>query len=288
MKSLHSLKTARFQALAAICLFMLAACQRSNPQSSAGKQPVDQQAADKAKSTMKAVESSLKSPGISGDMESVILQKIKANPDRFLDLLGKIGSTSKQDPYLLRRVDKQKGLPESYVPADLVNLDGTGLTVSRQGHKLRQPAFDSLTAMSEAARKDGVTLLVSSTYRSYVYQADLFARNVKEMGEKEAERVSARPGASQHQLGTAIDFGSITDAFADTKASAWLQKNSGAFGFSLSYPKGMEPITGYVWESWHYRYIGRDAAALQDEFFQGVQQYLILFLDSYFQAQPIQ
>jgi D-alanyl-D-alanine carboxypeptidase len=134
--------------------------------------------------------------------------------------------------------------------------------------------------MSRAAKAEGVSLLVSSAYRSYEYQKSVFARNVAEMGEKEALRVSAPPGASQHQLGTAMDFGSITDAFAETAAGKWLTFNAASFGFSLSFPKDMEAVTGYRWESWHYRFIGKDAVTLQNEYFGGIQQYLMLFLDA--------
>jgi D-alanyl-D-alanine carboxypeptidase len=102
---------------------------------------------------------------------------------------------------------------------------------------------------------------------------------VKELGRPQAEMLSAMPGHSQHQLGEAIDFGSITDAFAQTKASRWLSANARRFGFSLSFPKGMTDVTGYGWESWHYRYIGKAAAALEGQYFGGVQQYLMLFLD---------
>jgi D-alanyl-D-alanine carboxypeptidase len=222
-----------------------------------------------------------------GKTEAVnLLARVRQAPDRFLGLLDAISAEMAADPKLLARVDKTKSLPRAYEPADLVDLDGKGLSVSKKGLKLRKPAFDAFEVMSAAAKAEGLTLTVSSSYRNYAYQESLFARNVAEMGEKEASRVSARPGSSQHQLGTAIDFGSITDAFADTKASKWLVANAGRFGFSLSYPKGMEPVTGYVWESWHYRYIGKTAVALQSEYFGGVQCYLILFLDAFRSTQP--
>ena len=78
----------------------------------------------------------------------------------------------------------------------------------------------------------------------------------------------------------------LDEQFENTAEFRWLSSNAGRFGFSLSYPKGMEPVTGYVWESWHYRYIGKTAAALQAEYFGGVQCYLIIFLDAYRSAQP--
>ena len=175
-------------------------------------------------------------------------------------------------------MDKHTDLPADFIPRALTNLEGTGLSLSKKGLSLRKPALDALLELDRSARSAGIVLAVSSTYRSFEYQTGVFARNVKEMGETEASRVSARPGQSQHQLGTAIDFGSIDNSFAKTKAGAWLEYNAARFGFSQSYPRGLEPVTGYLWESWHYRYIGIDAVALQNEYFGGIQQYLLEFL----------
>lgn len=227
----------------------------------------------------------LAASGVDAVAAKTTARKIDGTPDRFLALIERVTSTMTADPALLRRADKSKGLPADFEPADLIALDGSSLSLSRVGHNLRKPAFDALLVMDKAARADGVTLLVSSAYRSYSYQKTLFARYVAEMGEKEAIRVSAPPGASQHQLGTAMDLGSITDAFATTSAGKWMASNAGRYGFSLSFPKGLEAVTGYVWESWHYRFIGKDAVALQDEYFGGVQHYLMLFLDSLSRAQ---
>jgi D-alanyl-D-alanine carboxypeptidase len=103
---------------------------------------------------------------------------------------------------------------------------------------------------------------------------------VKTYGQEMADRESARPGASQHQLGTAIDFGSITDAFAETRAGRWLVAHAWEYGFSLSYPQGYEGITGYRYESWHYRFITKAGVLLQRRYFGDVQQYLLEFLDA--------
>lgn len=180
---------------------------------------------------------------------------------------------------LLFRVDKAKALPDRYTPADLVSLGAAGLSLSRDGHRLRRAAFHALVALDAAARAENVILLVASSYRSFDYQVEVWNRSVAAEGEIETAASVARPGHSQHQLGTALDFGSITDAFADTKASRWLASNAARFGFSLSYPRGMSEITGYKWESWHYRYIGKAAAALAADYFGGVQQYLLMFLE---------
>lgn len=229
---------------------------------------------------LKMAETAMSASGMDAGQAESFMTAIRKNPDRFISLVKTVMETMAGDPSLLLRADKRKGLAESFEPADLVPLDNSGLVVSRSGLRLRKPALDALKEMDGEARSRGIALPVSSAYRSFAYQKEVFARNVKEMGEFEASRVSARPGASQHQLGTAIDFGSITDAFAETKAGVWLGANAGRFGFSLSYPKGMESETGYVWESWHYRYIGKEAAALQEEFFGGVQHWLMLFLDA--------
>jgi len=98
------------------------------------------------------------------------------------------------------------------------------------------------------------------------------------MGQQAADRESARPGHSQHQLGLVVDFYPIDDSFSASPASAWLQKNAALFGWSLSFPEGYEDLTGYRWESWHYRYLGQDLTAFTDKYFDGIQQYALQFI----------
>jgi D-alanyl-D-alanine carboxypeptidase len=136
-----------------------------------------------------------------------------------------------------------------------------------------------LLAMNEAARQAGLELVHSSAYRSYEYQAEVYQRNIDALGKERADRESAQPGKSQHQLGTAIDFGSITDAFADTPEGRWLAEHAWEFGFSLSYPDGYEDVTGYRYESWHFRHISRIGTRLERDFFIGIQQYFLSFID---------
>ena len=178
-------------------------------------------------------------------------------------------------------VDKQHPLPAGYAPPDLVSLNDYAFSVSRKDLRLRKAVIGAVEELNAAAKKDGVTLVFSSSYRSFEYQDGLFKRYAAQHGEAEASRFSARPGMSQHQLGTAIDFGSIDDSFAQTKAGLWMAANAYRYGFSLSYPRGMEPVTGYIWESWHYRYITKPAALLERDYFGGVQQYLIEFISAY-------
>ncbi len=178
---------------------------------------------------------------------------------------------------LLILVDKKNALPDSYEPGDLRYLRDFPVAVSRRDLRFREAALPALLAMAGAARSDGVELLASSAYRSYTYQKTVHDRIVREMGQEAADRESARPGHSQHQLGTVIDFGSISDDFTGTPMQRWLQARAGDFGFSLSFPQGREAVTGYRHESWHFRYIGPAAVRMEKEFFQGVQQWFLEF-----------
>jgi len=212
------------------------------------------------------------------NISQMIIENTAVNPAFIMELL----MCLEDDPYLRDLVDKQHALAPDYAPVDLVVL-GTGTPaksyrVNRQGLMLRQAAADSLEEMAAAARADGITLLASSAYRSYDYQDEVYKRNVRLMGQEEADRVSAIPGHSQHQLGLVLDFGSIDDSFALTPASRWLEANAVRFGWSLSYPQDYEPVTGYRWESWHYRYLGKDLAEFIDKYFDGIQQYGLRFI----------
>ncbi|PKL08911.1 MAG: peptidase M15 [Spirochaetae bacterium HGW-Spirochaetae-7] len=212
---------------------------------------------------------------------------IRADPERFFTLLGAALDESKASGGLLTQVDKEHALHPGFEPADLVSLNDYPLSVSRQDLRLRKPVMAAVLAMDEAARKDGVTLVFSSSYRSYAYQDQLFKRYAARYGESEASRFSARPGTSQHQLGTAIDFGSIDDSFAATKAGIWLATNAWRFGFSLSYPMDGEAVTGYVWESWHYRFITRAGAELERTWFGGFQRYTLDFIAAWDSRQVV-
>jgi D-alanyl-D-alanine carboxypeptidase len=211
---------------------------------------------------------------IPADLSRRILGAVSEGPLFILDLL----SLLEGDPYRRILVDKEHALPEDYEPGDLVELQGPSYLVNRRGLLLRRPAAEALAEMTAAAKAEGLSLPVSSAYRSYAYQAEVYARNVRESGQEAADRESARPGHSQHQLGLVVDFGSIDDSFADTPAGRWILTNAGRFGWSLSFPQGYEGLTGYRWESWHYRYVGRDLAAFIDAYFDGIQQYALRFL----------
>jgi len=206
------------------------------------------------------------------------IQKNLASNPAFISELSNI---MKDDPYFRILVDKEHSLPDNYEPDDLIELTNSSYRANRSGMFLRREAESSLEEMAAAAAKEGLTLVASSAYRSYDYQVQVYERNVRQMGREAADRESARPGHSQHQLGFVVDFGSITDAFAQTAEGRWLAANASRFGWSLSYPDGYEEITGYRWESWHYRYVGRELAAFIDTYFDGIQQYALSFIHEY-------
>ena len=177
-------------------------------------------------------------------------------------------------------IDKKNPVSADYVPKDLVPLVKNDLfSINRNDLSLRPDAYEALKELSAAALSDGIKILVSSTYRSYKYQENLFNYWVSVDGLEEAERESSRPGTSQHQLGSVIDFGSITDDFAETKMGQWIYANASDYGWSLSFPKGYEDVTGYRWECWHFRFIGKEACAFQKKYFSNIQQFMLEFID---------
>ena len=212
------------------------------------------------------------------------------DPEEFLADLHKVLEVQKNfrkdDLSLYYLIDKKHSVSADYVPKDLQPVKGNDLwNVSRNDLSLRPEAYAALEDLSRAALNDGIKLMVSSTYRSYQYQEGLFNRYVKQDGLELAERYSARPGTSQHQLGVAIDFGSITDDWGDTKMGKWVYEHASEFGWSLSFPKGYEDVTGYMWECWHFRYIGKEACRFQKKWFSDIQQFMLEFLDAWEKAE---
>ena len=212
--------------------------------------------------------------------------KIKENLKNDFNFIKELDAVLKGNPVFFLLVDKEHPLDINYAPDDLVLLGKGSYVLNRDNQYLQKDAAASLEEMSFAARNAGFTLSVSSAYRSYNYQSEVYARNVTQMGRQAADRVSARPGYSQHQLGLVVDFGSVTNAFASTGEGRWIAANASRFGWSLSYPQGMENITGYSWESWHFRYVGKELTVFIDKYFNGIQQYALKFIHEYLKLQP--
>jgi D-alanyl-D-alanine carboxypeptidase len=212
------------------------------------------------------------------------------DPKEFLaDLHGVLDAEKafpSDDISLFTLIDKQHPVADTYVPANLVPLvKNKRYTISRNDLSLRPDVEKALVELATAAQNDGITLMVSSTYRSFEYQKKVYAKWVAIDGQIEADRESARPGTSQHQLGAAIDFGSIDDDFWETKMGKWLYANSEQYGWSLSFPKNYEDVTGYRWECWHFRYIGKTACSFQKKWFGDIQQFMFEFLDAWKKAE---
>lgn len=166
---------------------------------------------------------------------------------------------------LLVLVNKNQPLPASYIPPDLVNISDYGIPSARSGFLLQETVINDLREMINEAAKEGISLKIISAYRSYDYQEKTYNRWVEELGKEEADRQSAQPGYSEHQLGTVIDFNELNFSFADTAAGIWLKENAWKYGWVLSFPADSEQITGYAYEPWHYRYIGKaNASELQE------------------------
>lgn len=158
-------------------------------------------------------------------------------------------------------VNKKNPLvPLSYVPSVVgVSCAGNGtITVQVQ-------VKDDLTSLCNAAVAAGVPLSASSSYRSYSYQISVYNRWVAQSGQAQADTFSARPGYSEHQTGFAVDFsvpsGATLNNFTGTSQQQWLAAHGAEYGFIQRYTDANSATTGYVAESWHYRYIGRENAA---------------------------
>jgi D-alanyl-D-alanine carboxypeptidase len=164
---------------------------------------------------------------------------------------------------LLALVTKETSLGK-YEPTDLVTIPAEmGLYDTR--YQLRAEAYQQLRAMWEEARDAGVDFYVTSAYRSYATQKRLFNNYAAKHGEKAANKFSARPGQSEHQLGTTVDLAVpghvLASSFGGTTPGRWLAENAYRYGFIMSYPEGSTGITGYIYEPWHFRYIGVEHAA---------------------------
>ncbi|MBN1699135.1 MAG: M15 family metallopeptidase [Spirochaetales bacterium] len=208
------------------------------------------------------------------DLPAEIGEAIRGRPVRFCELMAVILDEPQE---LMLLVDKTHSLPPDYEPADLVSVVEYSISAAKPGLRLRKIAIDNLIRMSDDAAGDGAVLTIASAYRSYAYQEQVHRHWIRVLGKERAQRESAEPGHSQHQLGTTIDFEPIGPEFAGTPASAWLTRHAPHYGFSLSYPEGREEITGYIYEPWHYRYIGGPACLMIGEFFSNSQHYFLRF-----------
>jgi zinc D-Ala-D-Ala carboxypeptidase len=177
-------------------------------------------------------------------------------------------------------VDRSHPLPVDYVPEDLVPLWAYEIPTLGGGEMLlRRKTAEQLSSLVSDAAADGEELVVASAYRSYEEQQLSHERLMNVFG-ADADGMSAAPGHSQHQLGTAVDFTNAAAGyqvwmpFAQTSAYSWLEHHGWEYGFILAYPRGKEEQTGYQWEPWHYRYVGVEDAKLLEKKNLSLQEFL--------------
>ena len=157
-------------------------------------------------------------------------------------------------------VNKYYRLPDKYSPSDIVSMSSS---YAYPNNSIRSEVYEAFKEMSKAAKEDKITLIVNSSYRDYNSQKRIYEEYEDKKGQQYADATAARPGYSEHQTGLALDIftpGSNMKSFENTDAFKWLSKNAYKYGFILRYPKDKEDITGYAYESWHYRYLGKNLA----------------------------
>jgi len=164
-----------------------------------------------------------------------------------------------QPEAILVLCNKYNSLPADYRPKDLVDVGG--------GYLLRAEAAAAYREMMQAASREKLAFQLRSAYRSYAYQQRVYNRYVTNDGKSKADTYSARPGHSEHQTGLSFDItqpvsgGNLSSAnFDKTPQFAWLSKHAHEYGFILRYPASKTRITGFVYEPWHYRYVGKEVA----------------------------
>ncbi len=160
----------------------------------------------------------------------------------------------------LMLVNKYYYLKDNYIPNDLVVL--TDEYNIGKNNTMRKVAADAFMEMSNAALLENISIKNASAFRSYDYQVTLYNNYVSKDGKEAADTYSARPGFSEHQTGLATDINQINSGFENTDAFKWLDKNAHKYGFILRFPKNKEDVTGYTYESWHYRYVGKEVAKI--------------------------
>jgi len=162
-------------------------------------------------------------------------------------------------------IDTARALPDWFAPGDLHNIADAGFPFT-DGLAVRQLVLEDLGALRDAAAANGTPLSIVAAYRSYAQQADLYERRVDELGDSEAGSRVARPGHSEHQLGTTLDVTTEGEADVDqswgaTPTGQWVATHAHEFGFLISYPLDASDRTCYDYEPWHLRYVGRELAA---------------------------
>lgn len=203
-----------------------------------------------------------------------------------LNLDNSFYTNTKETPFLNKEyilVNKYLSLGEDYIPE---NLEEIPTIYARSGMTLVDVAKDAFVKMAQKAKEENHPVLAMSSYRSYDYQTNLYKRYVANDGVEAADTYSARAGFSEHQTGLCVDVydGKIDYTnFETTESFQWMQENAHKYGFILRFPKGKEHITGYQYESWHYRYVGVKIATYIHEHNITFEEYYAKFIEPKYQ-----
>ncbi|WP_028544745.1 M15 family metallopeptidase [Paenibacillus taiwanensis] len=192
---------------------------------------------------------------------------------------GKSVVTNPESIYVV--VNKQRSLPDGYEPTDLVEPNVKfSFSEAHEKRHMRKEAAAALEQLFASANESGIELNAVSGYRSFKRQQSLFSHYVDTQGQEYASRVSAVPGTSEHQTGLSIDVSSpsvsneLEQVFGDSKEGKWLAEHAHEAGFIIRYPEDGEAVTGYMYEPWHIRYVGVEAATAIYEQKTTLEQFL--------------
>lgn len=180
--------------------------------------------------------------------------------------------------------NKYHYLASDYVPDDLVKVEWKYRFGGESNIiQIRNEVYEAFKLMWNAANEEGHYLMVESGFRTYDYQKKIYDDYAKKRGVTYADSIAARPGYSEHQTGLALDIYSkscsTSNEFKNTKVYEWLLNNSYKYGFILRYPENKNKITGYNFESWHYRYVGVDLATKVHESGLTFDEYYAFYLE---------
>ena len=179
----------------------------------------------------------------------------------------------------LMLVNKFNYLDENYAPDDIVKVS---MQFAYGDNEIKKEVYEKFRSMYNDAKKEGLYLIITSSYRDYNFQKELWDSYANQKGDEWADSVSARAGYSEHQTGYTLDivtYKANMSSFEKTDEFKWLQDNAYKYGFILRYPKDKEDITGYSYESWHYRYVGKDVATKIKKFGITFDEYYAYFIE---------
>ncbi len=228
---------------------------------------------------------------LSDNLEKYI-NYMKENKDKNLDDVIAIINTSANNEWysnttktdidkdILLLSNKFHYLDENYEPDDLVNIKNWYAYGDTE--RIRDEVLNAYLSMYDQAVKNNIKFIINSSFRSYQEQQETYDDYEATYGKEYADGIAARPGFSEHQTGLALDIispGTKGDEFDQTDTFKWLQNNAYKYGFILRYPKDKEYITGYRYESWHYRYVGIDVAKYIHDNNITFDEYYAYFID---------